>query len=131
MPLLDTDGSTATVVCASCENEWSVSPADWTPAEDGSTFGASPCPSCGAQEWFAWSDWVYVSSVGGRRAPRAEPDPNHFGAQQMVLIERVARATGRQQVRTDKPAGRAYPRAPRAPRADEVRAYTRALKGRA
>lgn len=125
MPILTASGGVADLVCAVCGVEQHVITTEWFVPDGGDTsiIGAPPCPGCGSQEFFTWTDWVYVGDDG-------QPDPDHDGARQMVLIQRVATALSRSQA-TRNEAGRTYPTAPTAPTQAAVRAYAARLRGEA
>jgi hypothetical protein len=138
MPILTSTGAVADLVCAVCGTEQHVTSNGWQvsgdPTADESVFTSPACPGCGSTESFAWHDWVYLSLLEESDDPavphRGGPDHTHFGARQMVLIERVARALGRRQrVFGIENGGRSYEQPPRAPTQNEVQEYARTIRG--
>lgn len=125
MPLLTATGGVADHVCANCGNERHLVSSDWYFSEeagaDDSVFTTPPC-SCGSTESFSWHNWTYMNEGG-------DPDHARFGAQQMVLIERVAQALGRKKRTLPDKTTKPYPQAPTAPTQNEVRAYVARLRG--
>jgi hypothetical protein len=135
MPLLSATETSAVWCCLGCGYEGQLHPGDWKVDDDldSSSLTTPPCPDCGAVESFSWHDWVYVTErppdPDDPRGPgTVEPDPEHPGAKQMVLIERVARARGRRRRTMPEQRATAYPSAPRVPSVDEVRAYARRIR---
>jgi hypothetical protein len=123
MPLLSATGGVADHICANCGAETHLLTADWIVADlDDSVISTPPCV-CGSTESFSWHDWTYVDKDGN-------PDPSHAGAEQMVLIARVASATGRTRRSIGEP-GRAYAQAPKAPTQTSVRDMVAKMRGQA
>lgn len=137
MPLLTATGGVADHVCANCGNERHLTSGDWIVAEgDDSVFSTPPC-TCGATESFSWHNWVYVTHPKRPRdLPPEErfdhspkPDHTHHGAEQMVLIERVATALGRKQAKHADKTKQRYKQAPSAPTQAKVREMVKKMRG--
>lgn len=146
MPLLAVtgNGNVAEHICANCGNERSIPKGQWRPDADGH-FTSPPC-TCGAQETFLWHDWVMESSrvkqvpvldedgkprkvfdpTKGKEVEVTETetetfmDPEHFGAEQQVLIGELAQALGLQRAKRGN-GKRAYPHPPKRPSKDRVK----------
>jgi hypothetical protein len=139
MPLLTATGAVADHICANCGVESHITTAEWVTAEgDESVISTPPC-ACGSTESFSWHNWVYLSRP---RRPQdldpdepfdtsPRPDHTHVGAQQMVLIERVAQALGRKKRMIPERGNRRYQGSPTAPTQASVRAMTARLRGKA
>lgn len=147
MPLLavSANGNQADHWCGKCGNERAIPKGQWI-LDGAGTFTSPPCSICGAQETFLWHDWVYQSERrrvvpvrdedgNPRRARDPETreeanvttvetevvmDPEHFGAEQEVLIGEVCQALGLSRQRRGN-GEHAYPTPPKRPTKERVR----------
>lgn len=141
MPILTATGAVADHICANCGAETHITPNLWVISDDAdeSIFSTPPCAGCGSTESFSWHDWVYQTPSARPRGLQpeepfdtsAQPDHTHHGAEQMVLIERIAQAKGRKQKKHPDKSTEPYKEPPKAPKHENVRALVARMRGQA
>lgn len=142
-----------TVLCDGCGAEWTFKKQDiiFAPESNESIFMLPLCKECGAQAGYQWHNFVQLKQVSEERSLPGdegtvnstmpvnwfEPDPEHPMAEQMVLIERIAKTIPGMKMRDCKaegiqPADTDYPtdRRPRAPARESVQREVEVQIGR-